>query len=205
MSLRPRFLLSALAALASVLLVVAAPAKATPITFDPTIANNISLPAGSFTGTVTPTGGSSTVTVRLQAGWIPSPPADTAPAGSFTLTAISLTGQNIVGTFNPADAAFSDVSPNFSSATPYLFDPEVETSTDFATYATSFTIPANTFSVGQQFQTRVGLSGFGNGGGVSSVVQFEAVPEPATVAMLAAGGVGLAGGLIRRRRLAAKG
>jgi hypothetical protein len=37
-----------------------------------------------------------------------------------------------------------------------------------------------------------------------STVTLIAVPEPATVAMLAAGGVGLAGGLIRRRRLAAK-
>jgi hypothetical protein len=117
------------------------------------------------------------------------------------MTSISLVGDGLVSPLTFPDLNIVN-NPGSLNSSPFekLTANPLPTTVDYASYSVSFNIAANTFKADEEFRLRfVALDSEGNIG-FSTYVNLAAVPEPGTLAMLAAGGAALGGVVIRRRR-----
>jgi hypothetical protein len=250
--LRPSFVVSALAALASVLLLVATPARATPIVIDnfqiaqsgSAAANgdsdlfftNSGTSTGSFGGldersgriTATffaPSGqGSGSFVVGSGTGTVAYSSPGSPQPGDFDLTGgarffyssggpenWTLNGNNTLKVTTGADVAFSGVNNlqayvvvrdtgNKTYVLPSLWQPNTTYEFPYTLFTGMNFAAVTRLDIGVR-QTSPGTSA-GPFSGTLSLTSISAVPEPGTLAILAAGGVVIATGLVRRRRKA---
>ena len=196
MSLRSSHLITSLTAMAALVFTVTPAATATPILFD--IANPlIVVNQGGFTGS-----GVAEEETQVQVNFrfgstqgFGGPFANTA----FTISNIQATGDWAGGpvsfpNINVAAGINTTLSASSSAFTAYSGP------LDFANSTISFQMPAGVFSssdIGKEFGVRLRVTSPNT---FSTDIDFQAVPEPGTLAMLAAGGAALGGGLIRRRQ-----
>jgi len=163
--------------------------------FNPTSPVNF-VDQGGFTGTFTPPATEPFVQARLFfsfSGLVPSPLST-----PFSITNISLEGPGIASSLS-----FSSINitgnGNFSTALQSLNNNVA--SLNFVESLVTFSTPGGVINDGAAFTVRVQYSDASlTQVGTSSIVVYEAVPEPSTYALLVVSALGLAAHVIRRRQ-----